>query len=135
MHVVDASDPAFRDQLQVTREVLGEIHADQAESLLVLNKIDRVDGPTREALALEYPDAMAVSARSTEDLARVRDRIIAHFERDMGEAELFVPYAKGALVHRIHESARVLEERHDDEGTHLRVRAPGPVIAKLRAQI
>ena len=79
--------------------------------------------------------ASGASARSTDDLARVRERITQHFERDMRDADLFVPYAKQALVHRVHESARVLEERHDDDGTHLRVRAPEPVLAKLRAQL
>ena len=135
IHVVDASDPAFRAQLDVTKRVLAEIEADGAPSLVLLNKMDRVDAQTREALAIELPDAMEVSARSREDLARVRDRIVAFFERDMVEDELFVPYAKSAVVNRVHESARVLEETHEDEGTRLRVRAPAPVLAKLRAQL
>lgn len=135
VHVVDASDPAFRAQLEVTRRVLREIDADGAPSLLLLNKIDQVDAETREALAIEWPQAMQVSARSAEDLARVRARITEHFERDMSDAELFVPYSKQALVHQVHESARVLEERHDDDGTHLRVRAAPPVLARLRAQL
>jgi GTP-binding protein HflX len=135
VHVVDASDPAFRAQLEVTRRVLREIDADSVPSLLLLNKIDRVEPDVRESLAAELPDAMQVSARSEDDLARVRARIAEHFERDMRDADLFVPYAKQALVHRVHESARVLEERHDDDGTHLRVRAPEPVLARLRAQL
>lgn len=135
IHVVDASDPAFRAQLDVTRRVLAEIEADQAPSVVLLNKVDRVDAETREALAIEFPDALQVSARSREDLARVRDHVIAFFERDMVEDELFVPYAKSAVVNRVHESARVLDETHEDEGTRLRVRAPAPVLAKLRAQL
>src|SRR2546423_8760632 len=47
LHVVDASDPAMPDQLAVTREVLGDIGADQA-SWLLLNKIDRVDARSEE---------------------------------------------------------------------------------------
>jgi GTPase len=135
LHVVDASDPAFRAQLEVTRRVLAEIDADRAPALVLLNKIDAVDAETREALARELPDAIQVSARSPEDLLRMRARIVAHFEQDMQDVELFVPYARQALVHRVHESARVLEERHDDDGTHLRVRAPAPVLAQLRAQL
>ncbi|UJR78659.1 GTPase HflX [Sandaracinus amylolyticus] len=135
VHVVDASDPAFRAQLDVTKRVLAEIDADQAPSLVLLNKIDRVDAQAREALAIELPDAMQVSARSKDDLAKVRDRIVAFFERDMVEDELFVPYAKSAIVNRVHESARVLEETHEDEGTRLKVRAPAAVLAQLRAQL
>jgi GTP-binding protein HflX len=133
VHVVDASDPAFRRQLEVTREVLAEIGASEVPSLLLLNKIDRVDAAARDALAEAYPGAMLVSARSREDVARVRERIVAAFESAMEEAVLFVPYSDGARVHRIHESARVLGEEHDDEGTRFTILAPGPVIARLRS--
>ncbi len=135
VHVVDASDPAFRAQFEVTRRVLREIGASDAPALLLLNKVDRVDDSTREALLTEFPDAMQVSARSTQDLVRVRQRIVEHFERDMHDEELFVPYAKQALVHRVHESTRVIDERHDDEGTHFRVRAPAATLSRLRAEL
>jgi GTP-binding protein HflX len=135
VHVVDASDPAFRQQLAVTRDVLRELGADAAPSLVLLNKIDRVDDEARAELETEFPDAMQVSARSRDDLARVRERIIAHFERDMTELDLFVPYAKQALVHQVHETARVLSETHDDDGTHLRIRADRAVLARLTSQL
>jgi GTP-binding protein HflX len=135
VHVVDASDPAFRAQFEVTRRVLREIGANDAPALLLLNKVDRVDDATREGLLAEFPDAMQVSARSAQDLARVRQRIIEHFERGMRDEELFIPYAKQALVHRVHESARVIDERHDDEGTHFRVRAPAAILNRLRAEL
>lgn len=135
VHVVDASDPAFRAQLEVTRQVLREIGVEEAPALLLLNKSDRVDDAAREALLTEFPDAMQVSARSAQDLARVRQKIIEHFERDMHDVELFVPYAKQALVHRVHESVRVLDERHDDDGTHFRVRAPAAILSRLRAEL
>lgn len=135
VHVVDASDPAFRAQLEVTRRVLTEIGAGDGPALLLLNKMDRVTKSDREELVAEFPEALPVSARSAEDLALVRQRIMEHFERDMQDVDLFVPYAKQALVHRVHESARVLDERHDDDGTHLRVRAPVAVLSRLRAEL
>ena len=61
VHVVDAADPAFPDQIEVTREVLDSIGANQSERLLVLNKIDRVDPETRARLAREWPDALLLS--------------------------------------------------------------------------
>src|SRR2546430_5173911 len=41
-HVVDASDPGFERQLEVTAEVLAEIGAGEVPRLLVFNKIDRI---------------------------------------------------------------------------------------------
>src|SRR4029077_2407283 len=65
-HVVDASDPGFERQLEVTAEVLDEIGAGDVPRLLVFNKIDRVgDEAARKAAALaaRWPDALVMSAK------------------------------------------------------------------------
>ena len=91
LYVVDCSDPSHRDQLQVTREVLGEIGADAVPSRVVLNKIDRVDAFRRLSLAREYPDALQLSAHDPADVARLRDHIVEFFEEGLEPVELFVP--------------------------------------------
>jgi len=133
VHLVDASDAAFPAQLEVTREVLREIEATDAPRLLVLNKIDKVDAETRARLVAEWPDAVPASVKDPVDVALLRERIIAFFERDMVEAELVVPYAKQRLVGEAHSACRVVAESHDEHGTRLRVRARPEVIARLRA--
>jgi len=133
VHLADAADAAFPAQIEVTRQVLAEIGAGDAPRLLVLNKIDRVDAAARERLAAEWPDALQLSVRDPADVARLRERILGYFERDMIEDELVVPYAKQRLVGEAHAACRVLAERHEPEGTHLRVRARPEVIARLRA--
>ena len=135
LHVVDASDAAFRAQLAVTRQVLSEIGAlEDASLLLVLNKIDRVDEVGRAALLAEYPDAFQMSAKDPADIARLHARIVELFEARMEEAVLFFPYAEGKRVAEAHAEARVLEETYDEAGTHLRVRAPHDVLARLRRE-
>jgi GTP-binding protein HflX len=135
VHVVDASDPAFRAQLEVTRTVLSELHADEAPSMLLLNKIDRVSPDDLRALREEFPDALMVSARDKDDLKRVHAAIVDFFEKDAVETELFVSYAKQSLIGPIREVARVLEERWDEDGLHVRVKGPAGAIAKLQAQL
>jgi GTP-binding protein HflX len=135
LHLVDASDPAFPAQIAVTLDVLGEIGAD-ATRLLVLNKIDKVDAATRARLAVEWPDAIQTSAKDPEAVTRrLRERIVAFFERDTVETELVVPYAKQKLVGEAHTSCRVLAESHDEHGTRLRLRARPEVIERLRAAL
>ncbi len=135
VQVVDASDPAFPEQIEVTRRVLAELGAAESPRLLLLNKADRLDGETRERLALEWPDALLLSARAPADVALLRERLLAFFERGMEEAELLVPYAKQRLVGEAHAAARVLSETHDAQGTHLRLRARPEVIARLRSAL
>jgi len=135
MQVVDASDPAFREQMQVTLNVLEELQALEAPRLLVLNKADRLDAAARAACVEEFPDAVLLSAKSAEDVARLHDQIIAFFERDMVDEEIFVPYAQQRLVNTVHEACRVLAETHDEHGTRMRLRAKPEVVAKLQAQL
>jgi GTP-binding protein HflX len=135
VQVVDASDPAHLTQMEVTREVLHEIGADAESWLVVLNKIDRVDAERRAELASRHPGALLLSAKRSEDVALLRDRLIAFFEREMVEDEVLVPYSRQRMVGDIHSSCRVLTETYDDRGTHLRIRAHPAVLARLRAAL
>ena len=64
LHVADASaDDAELDQMvQAVESVLTEIGAGELPIELVLNKIDRVDGETRERLEDRFPGSIQVSA-------------------------------------------------------------------------
>ncbi len=135
LHVVDAADPAFRAQLDVTRTVLRELEADDAPSIILLNKIDKLDEAALAALAHEFPDALLVSARDPEQVRRVHAAVVAFFEKDAVEIELFVSYAKQSLVGLIHETVRIVEERWDNDGLHVRVRGPKAAVAKLEAEL
>lgn len=135
LFVADASDPTFRDQLAVTRGVLGEIGAGDASSLLLLNKADRLAQEQREELLLEYPEAVVMSAKDPADVAALRERIVAFFEASMVDGELRVPYGKQGLIGEVYESARVLAEEYDEEGAKLRVRAHPAAIERLRSAL
>jgi GTPase len=135
LHVVDAADPAFPAQIEVTRQVLSEIDAGDVPRLLLLNKIDRVDTLRQAELASSYPEAILLSAKRPTDIAALRDHIVAFFERDMIEAELIVPWSQAGLVAETHAACRVLSETHDAFGTLMRVRALPETIEKLRKEI
>ncbi len=135
VHVVDASDPAFREHMAVTRGVLRELEAGDAPELVLLNKVDRLDEAACAARAGEFPDAILASAKRAEDVARVRERIVAFFEREMVDGELFVPYAKARWVSEVHARCRVLTEAYDELGTRMRVRTHAVELDRLRAAI
>jgi len=132
-HVVDASDPGFERQLAVTEEVLDEIGAKEVPRLLVFNKIDR--GGDEAALRAKYPGCIVMSARRGGDVARLREAIAAFFQRDLVEAELFLPWSAQSLRGEIFASCKVLEERAGGEGAFLRVRGDAETVKRLRAQL
>ncbi len=135
LYVADAADPTFRSQLDVTRTTLADIGAANVPYKLVLNKIDQVDEQDRKLLSCEFPEAILLSAKDSDDVARLRQTIIEAFEERMELADIVVPYAKQALVSEVYAGARVLSETYDEAGAHLSVRAEPAVLARLRALI
>ncbi|MDO9503487.1 GTPase HflX [Falsiroseomonas sp.] len=135
LFVVDASDPTYEAQLEVSRSVLREIGADAVPSRLVLNKMDRVDAAGRAALAEKHPDAIMLSAHAPEDVAALRETLIAFFEAQMEEDVLMLPYAKQGLIGEVYESARVLSEDFNEAGRVLKVRGLPGAIARLRRSL
>ena len=135
LFVVDASDPTYESQLEVSRNVLREIGADVVPSHLLLNKIDRVNEADRAALRAKHPDAILLSAKSLEDVAALRETIIAFFEAAMVEDQLVLPYAKQGLLRDVYENARVLSEDYDATGRIIRLRGLPGAIARLRRTI
>jgi GTP-binding protein HflX len=84
---------------------------------------------------LEFPEAVIVSSRNPEDIRALHGLIVQRFEDAMEETEMFVPYSKQRNVALLHERARVLEERYDESGATVRVRAPAAVLAALRSEL
>ncbi|MFY2558093.1 GTPase HflX [Corallococcus terminator] len=131
LYVVDASDPTWKLQLEVTRSVLREIGAHTVPSKLLLNKTDRLDEAAQDALRAEHPEAVLLSAHRPEDVAKLRQGIIQFFEASMVEAHLMIPYASQGRIGEVYEHTTVLTEEFDEHGRKLRVRGLPAAIARL----
>ena len=140
LHVIDASDPGFERQRQVTVDVLKEINADTVPRLMVLNKIDHVGDEAAQAeytatLGLTYPGCVVMSAYRAADVASLHDRILAVFRSDMIDAELFLPWSQQQLRGEIFASCEVISERADNDGAFFSLRAEPAIIQKFRDQL
>jgi len=139
VHVVDASDPGFERQLAVTEEVLDEIGAKAVPRLLAFNKIDRVgdEAAQREqeaALRSRFPGCIVMSARREGDITRLHEAIAGFFQRELVEAELFLPWAAQKMRGEVFATCKVLEERANDDGAFLRVRGEPETVKRLYGQ-
>ncbi|TMH40792.1 MAG: GTPase HflX [Betaproteobacteria bacterium] len=140
VHVVDASDPGFERQLTVTEEVLDEIGAKGVPRLLVFNKIDRAgdESGQREreaALRAQFPGCIVMSARREADIMKLHEAIAAFFQRDLVEAELFLPWAAQKMRGEVFATCKVLEERADAAGAFLRIRGEPEAVKRLYEQL
>ena len=139
LHVIDASDPGFERQIEVTDEVLEEIGASTLPRIRIFNKIDYVGDPTAQselevALRIKYPSCIVMSARRPEDIANLRHVIITFFQQDMIEAELFLPWSSQQLRGEIYSNCQVLEERSDNDGATFLVRGQPNAVKSLQDQ-
>lgn len=135
LYVVDGSDPSFRSQLEVTRQVLGEVGATEVPSLLVLNKCDRYSTEYAESLRKEFPEAIMISTRDPADVRRMREKILSYFEDDMVDEDIFVGYTVQGIIGEIRAQFRVLGETYDGSGVTLKVRGRPEALTRLRAKI
>jgi len=134
LFVVDSSDPTFRSQLQVTREVLGEIGALDLPSKIILNKRDRLSESEVESLRQEFPEAIFLSTRNPDDLKSLRETLLRFFEKDMQDAELVIPYQVQGAIGEIRRVMRVLEETYDERGVKLKVRARMEDLQRVKSK-
>ncbi|ROP32645.1 GTPase HflX [Couchioplanes caeruleus] len=131
VHVVDGAHPDPEGQVTAVREVLGEVGADRIPELLVVNKTDAADEETMLRLKRAWPDAVFVSARSGQGIADLHAAIAQRLPRPAVDLRVLLPYDRGDLVARIHRKGQVLDTRHTEEGTELRVRVDEQLAAEL----
>ena len=136
LHVIDAGDPGFEAQLEVTDKVLAEIGADSVPRIRVFNKIDYLlDVASQEErtvqLQTKYPGCIVLSARREDDITQLHQSIVQVFQKDLIESEIFLPWSAQSLRGEIFTSCEVLEERADEKGALFRFRASADVVARL----
>lgn len=135
LFVVDASDSSFRSQLEVTRSVLTEVGATEVPSLLILNKRDQLSPEQAQSLTKEFPDAILISTRSSEDVKNLRQKILSYFETDMIDAEIFVPYKVQGVIGEMRSQVRVLSESYDEAGSTFKIKATKEKIDQLKKRL
>ena len=136
LHVIDASDPGYERQREVTDTVLNEIGAEAVPRIRVFNKIDHVGDAAAQAereaaLRAQYPDCIVMSARRSDDVAKLHQAIVAFFQRDRVEGEIFLPWSAQQLRGEVFARCEVLEERADEAGAFLRIRGERAAVKDL----
>jgi GTPase len=131
LHVVDGSHPDPESQLSAVRQVLGEIGAGGVREIVVINKADAADPLVLDRLQRLEPGAVVVSARTGAGLAELRRVLEGALPRPEIPVEVLLPYSRGDLVSRVHDTGEVLAEEHREDGTLLRARVAPALAADL----
>lgn len=115
VHVVDGADPYPRAQIAAVREVLSEVDATELPELLVVNKSD-IALPAAEELRREFPNAIFVSAKTSEGLPELAAAIEGALPQPRVEVKVLIDYRRGDVVARIHREGNSVTIEHTEQG-------------------
>ncbi len=123
LHVVDASHPQAAEQIEAVNTVLEEIGAAGKPTLMVLNKIDRLNGNGEKFLE-RHANAVAVSAKTGEGLPALLEELSNQVRPIREFMELLVPHESSSVIARLHAVGQVVERNYDGEKAWFKVRIP-----------
>ena len=135
LHVVDGSHPVPEGQISAVRAVLADVDATDVKEIIVVNKTDAADPEVIDRLLRNERHAIAVSARTGEGMDALRELIAVELPQPDITVEVLVPYARGDLVSRVHESGEILSSEHVAEGTRISARVGADLAGELAAYV
>lgn len=131
--VVDISHPDFRNQMKTTDELMGELGAQDKDSLLVFNKIDRLeDTETLEYMLVLYPEALPVSSLHGTGIAEFRQALVHCYENRLTLLKIKLDYSQADLIPEITKHALVIHSNYNETDIVLELRVPPHLLPKLK---
>ncbi|MEE9224912.1 MAG: GTPase HflX [Bacteroidota bacterium] len=124
LHVVDASHSAFPEQIQIVNDTLAELHANKKPTMMVFNKIDRLEDRTVLAeMKTAYSRVVFVSGTRGINIDGLRQEIVSILDSEFAERTVALPVQEQRLLAFIHSSAEIIEKRYENESVVIRFRA------------
>lgn len=132
LHVADAANPAALEQIKSVYGVLHELGIEEKDTVLVLNKVDRVDDPGRlEALRNRYPNAVPISAKSGDGLHRLAAAVSDALSHDFLDLEISFPAGNGKLLAVLAQFGDVLSRTYAEDRVAVHVRLARKYLGRI----
>jgi len=122
IHLVDGSSTMVHEYIEVVQQTLKELKSNNKQTLLVFNKVDRMDDEQHEMLRGEYPNALYISAIRGIGLSELEEAIEQEIESNYIQVDLDIPIQAYKAVAFIHEHAHVENEKYTGEFVHINCR-------------
>lgn len=115
VHIIDISNPNYKNQIDVTNETLSQIGADNIPMIYVYNKIDLID------LDKLDNNKILISAKRDIGIDRLIESICEKVFEDYIRFKLKIPYSEGKLISNIMENATILDSEYIEDGVILNI--------------
>ncbi len=111
LHVIDTSNPEWREQAEVVDQLIHELGADRTPRIEVFNKSDLWDGDIRP----HGDHIVSLSAKTGEGLPELLAAIGRVLDNGAKRVTIHLPYDRGGLLDMLYQEAKV--EQVDYAGT------------------
>jgi len=122
LHVVDASDENYADNIQQVNSVLKEIDAQDIPQIEVFNKLDLIDkdlSPRIDRDPQGNVKRVWISAQKKLGLELLSQVLEEYFRSDLVKTWLRVDAGEGKARAKVYQIAKVIQEQHADNGNVL----------------
>lgn len=134
VHVVDASNEEYVNQISVVDSVLKDIGAVGKPEILAYNKCDKGDYPEAVEINRDRVNVF-ISAKQKTGLDNLLSAVAELAPGKKQEITVVIPYSKGSLVNELHTNQKVLKEDYTGEGTRMTLLADNVTYNRLRDYI
>jgi GTPase len=132
LHVVDISHPQAEEQIAAVNSVLAEIGAAEKPTIMVLNKVDQLNGSGALSRQREkFSNAVAISARSGEGVPALLAELGTQLRPVREFLELKIPHEDAAVIARLHKVGQVIERRYTCRTARFKARIPPHHLAEF----
>ncbi len=126
LHVLDVSNPRFRDLNDAVIEVLQELECQEKPIITVFNKIDKLsDNSWLKNLKENFPNSVCVSAKTGENLEELSLLVTNFLTKLVKEIKIHLPLTRMDLVNLVHKEGQVKEIEYTP--THIAIHAFVPL--------
>ncbi len=134
VHVVDGSDEDPFGQISAVREVLNEIGAGEIPEIIAINKCDIADPMDITAIQGSFPESIVISAQTGAGLDELLERIDSVLPQTLVAIDVTIPYNRGDLLARIHDSGEQVRIDHVEMGSCVTALVPPALAADIKRQ-
>lgn len=117
IHVVDSSNSNYKEQINVTKQTLKELGAENIPTIYAFNKVDLV----MEEVSMAGTDAVYLSAKKQIGIDELIRVITENVFKQYISCEMNIPYDKGNILSYLKEKANILSTEYNNEGVYLSI--------------
>ena len=132
LHVVDASSPHSKQQMETVYETLKGLDCLDKPIVTAFNKMDVMEDPSQIPSDPKAAYTTPISAREGINIPVLLKLLEQVLDGMRSKIAVLIPYSQGGLVSQIHATCKVLNVENREDGTYLEIYATDEIAERAK---